>query len=121
MPLRVLVSAPGADGAVTSRSPFAGSATPGFRPARPEPMSAASAPLSSGRWASLTVPLDDARHVAIRSTEAGSRCARDGVTAVTGTVTGSGRAFEAIEDLGRSLTDAERALRKALRKPILLD
>jgi len=34
---------------------------------------------------------------------------------VTGTVTGSGRAFEAIEDLGRSLTDAERALRKALR------
>jgi hypothetical protein len=58
----------------------------------PEPMSAASAPLPSGRWASLTVSVDGARHVAIRSTGAGSPCPRDGVTAVTGTVTGSGRA-----------------------------
>jgi hypothetical protein len=59
----------------------------------PEPLSAASAPPSSGRWASLTVPVDDARQVAIRSSDAGSRCARTGVTAVTGIVTGvSGRA-----------------------------
>ena len=50
-----------------------------------------SATLCSGRWASLTVPVDGARQVAIRSTGAGSRCARDGVT-VVGTVTGSGRA-----------------------------
>ena len=34
------------------------------------------APLSSGRWASLTVPVHGARDVAIRSTGAGSRCAR---------------------------------------------
>jgi len=50
-------------------------------------MSAAKrASLSSGRWASVTVPVDGARHVAIRSTGAGSRCARDGMTVVTGTV-----------------------------------
>ncbi len=39
----------------------------------------------------MTVPVDGARHVAIRSTGAGSLRARDGVTVVTGTVTGSGR------------------------------
>ena len=33
----------------------------------PEPMSAGSAPLSSGQWTSLTVPVDGARHVAIRN------------------------------------------------------
>jgi len=49
---------------------------------------AGSAPRSSGRWASLRVPVDGARQVAIRSTGAGSRCARDGVTVATGTVTG---------------------------------
>jgi len=43
----------------------------------PEPMSAGSAPLCSGRWASVTVSVDDARQVAIRSTGAGSRCTRD--------------------------------------------
>jgi hypothetical protein len=52
------------------------------------------APLSSGRWASLTVPADGARHVAIRSTGAGSRCARDGVTVVTGTVRASTHATD---------------------------
>jgi hypothetical protein len=39
----------------------------------------------------LTVPVDGARHVAIRFGDAGSRRARDGVTVVTGTVTGSER------------------------------
>ena len=53
-------------------SRFAGRATPGFRPARPEPMSAGSALLSSGRWASVTVAVDGARQAAIRSTGAGS-------------------------------------------------
>ncbi len=41
--------------------------------------------------ASVTAPVDGARNVAIRSSDAGSRCARDGVTAVPGIVTGSGR------------------------------
>jgi len=39
----------------------------------------------------MTVSVDGARYVAIRSTDAGSECARDGVTVGTGTVTGSGR------------------------------
>jgi hypothetical protein len=44
-----------------------------------------SARRSSGRWASVTVPVDGARPVAIRSTGARSRCALEGVTVVTGT------------------------------------
>jgi hypothetical protein len=56
---------------------------------------------SSGRWASLTVLVDGARHVAIRSSDAGSQRARDGVTVVTGTVTGSGRGYADANAPGR--------------------
>jgi hypothetical protein len=54
-------------------------------------MSAAKRASLLGSIGLMRVPVDGARHVAIRSTGAGSRCARDGVTVVTGAVTGSGR------------------------------
>ena len=56
-----------------------------------------------------TAPVDGARDVAIRSSGAGSRCARDGVTVVTGTVTGSGRHPSC------SRTDGRRTLRREWR------
>src|SRR5712691_895525 len=37
----------------------------------------------------LTVPVDGARHVAIRSSDAGSHYVRDGVTGLSATVSGS--------------------------------
>jgi len=47
------------------------------------------------------VPLDGAREVAIPSTGAGSRCARDGLRAVRGTVTGE-RTHKAPPDAERT-------------------
>src|SRR6266536_2378272 len=66
-----------------------------------------SAPLSSGRWASLTAPVtvaaDGARHVAIRLLEL-VRGARVGVTGLTGTVTESGRTESPFTRSGRRAT-----------------
>jgi len=71
-------------------SQTAGSATPGFRPARPRADECGEARLvSSGRWASVPVPLAvlDMSRFALPERVRAAR-----VTAVTGTGTGSGRA-----------------------------
>src|SRR6266496_4227196 len=65
--------------------------TPGFWPARPRTNECGEARLSHWGGGPLDGAIDGARQVAIRSTGAGSRCAREGVMVVTGTLTGSGR------------------------------
>jgi hypothetical protein len=64
-------------------------------PRDPRPMSAAKRAPLLGSMASVAVPVDGARHVAIRFSEAGSRYARDGMTAPS-TPSESGRATDVL-------------------------